>query len=132
MTVGQDPMDAVRRYFGSLDDGDFEGVVECFTEDVFYSHPAFLSEPPGSPRHELTGRAALRAYLAQRGFRTSRHRLDAEAVAGNKGFISGVTLDEDGRPRASFVAEMIFADGLIRSYAAYISLPPVGPGFGRT
>jgi len=129
MMARHEPMDVVHRYFEALDRNDFEGVVDCFTEDVFYSHPPFIGAPPGSPRHEVTGRAALRAYFAQRGFRPSRHRLDAEAIAGGRGFISGVTLDKEGAPRASFVAEMVFADRLIRSYAAYISFPPVGSGF---
>ena len=127
---GHELMEVVRRYFESLDSGDLESVVDCFTEDVFYSHPPFLGAPPDSPRHEVTGRDALRAYLAKRGYRKSRHRLEGEAVAGNRGFISGVTLDDEGSPRASFVAEMIFADRQIRSYAAYVSVPPVGAGFG--
>jgi ketosteroid isomerase-like protein len=131
MTARNEPMDVVHRYFEALDRNDFEGVVDCFTEDVFYSHPPFMGAPPGSPRHEVTGRAALRAYLALRGVRPSRHQLDAEAVIGSRGFVSGVTLNEDGSTRASFVSQMIFEDGLIQSYAAYASVPPVGPGFWR-
>jgi hypothetical protein len=116
------------RYFKTLEAGHFDGAAECFTEDVFYSHPPYSSDLPGSPRHEAHGRAALLRLFHRRGLRPYVHRIDAWAISGERVFISGVSLSpEENEIHVSFVSEAVLDDaGRIRWYAAYSSLPAVG------
>ena len=41
MGNGNDSSEIVDRYFAAIDEFDPQRAVECFSEDVFYSHPPF-------------------------------------------------------------------------------------------
>lgn len=125
MKAKRDPLAQIRQYFEHLEAGDFQEAVKCFSNDVFYSHPPYLREPSGSPRHELQGREALLALLAIRGKRDAHHEYNCY-VFGDRGFLSGTSVAPHGI-EGSFIAEFtVNSDGLINYYAVYVSVPAVG------
>lgn len=127
MTATHDPLAQIGRYFDRLEAGHFEAAAECFSQDVFYSHPPYRWEPPGSPRHEARGRAELHALFELRGKRNSHHEYKGYVI-GERCFLSGTSATPDG-PGASFMSEFsIDANGLIDYYVAYMSVPAVGAG----
>lgn len=117
----------VERYFAAMDTSDFEAALDCFSDDVFYSHPPYHHEPSGSPRHEMRGREELRGLLLDRGPKPWFHVVDTVAV-GERGraFIEGRTIvGEDCI--GSFVSVGNVSEDAARFtwYAAYYSAPPV-------
>jgi ketosteroid isomerase-like protein len=122
-----DPSDVLRRYFSALQDCRFDEAVDCFTADVFYSHPALPEDGPGAPRREARGRAQLRQFFEARGRRKGRQRVERWATGADRTFVSGLVFNPTGEVAASFVSELMLAeDGRISWYAAYSSRPPVG------
>jgi ketosteroid isomerase-like protein len=115
----------LERYLSSLEAYDLDAALGCFTEDVFYSHPPYPHEPGGA-RHEVTSLAGLAALFAERGKRSSHHRLDLVLAEGNECLAAG-TVEVDGETAGTFLARFtITGSGLIERYAAYASFPPVG------
>lgn len=119
--------DIVTTYFQLLAGGDFDGAAACFTEDGFYSHPAYDpgAEGPTGGRLEARGRAAIARQFRIRGDRAWTHETVADTV-GSRFYVEGVARDGSGVPVLSFLSVGVLADGLIASYVAYDSRPPVG------
>jgi hypothetical protein len=127
VTATRDPLQQIGRYFEHLEAGRFEAAAECFSPNVFYSHPPYRWEPPGSSRHEARGRAELLALFLRRGKRSSHHEYKGYVI-GERAFLSGTSVTPDG-PGASFMSEFTLdANGLIDHYVAYMSVPAVGAG----
>lgn len=117
-------LELAERYFKALEGDDHDGVLECFTEDAFYSHPPYED---GGPRLEVRGHEGLRELLVERGTRPSRHEIEVVACNGEDCFIAGVSRHGTPEPTLSFVSRAIVApDGRFRSYIAYASRPPAG------
>jgi ketosteroid isomerase-like protein len=123
----------VTRYLDALSRFDLEAAADCFTDDLFYSHPPYSADDNGGLRHEVTGRQALIELFRQRGPKPVRHEVSAAALDGKQGFVAGTFGAEDRR--GSFVSTVELApDGRIARYAAYSSIPAVGAahaGAGR-
>lgn len=116
----------VGRYLEALERFDLESAADCFTDDLFYSHPPYSAEDNGGLRHEVRGRDALIALFRERGRRPVIHMIRSSATDGSVAFVEGVFTvnDEVG---GSFVSVVELAgDGRIASYAAYASAPAVG------
>jgi ketosteroid isomerase-like protein len=113
-------LDALERF-------DIPAVLECFTEDAFYSHPPYEADEGSGRRHEVKGHDGLVRVFEHRGPRPGvGHSITMAAVAGDRGFVAG-TFSHDGTDIGSFVSTVALApDGRIASYAAYASVPPVG------
>jgi ketosteroid isomerase-like protein len=119
-----DLADVVSRYLTALDSYDLDAALECFTTDVFYSHPPY-SATEGNDRHEVVGRESLRRLFEFRGPKQIRYELDHTAIQGNRGFVEAHFSTDRGD--GSFVSVVELAqDGRIQFYAAYRSIPPVG------
>ncbi|HSS09175.1 MAG TPA: nuclear transport factor 2 family protein, partial [Acidimicrobiales bacterium] len=101
-------------------------AADCFTEDLFYSHPPYSAEHNGGLRHEVRGRAALIELFQARGHRPVSHEIRSSATDGSVAFVQGV-FTVNGEVGGSFVSVVeLAADGRIASYAAYASVPAVG------
>lgn len=121
----RNPREMVQRYFDALRRGDFDAAAASFSADVFYSHPPYAHEPPGSPRHEVRGREALLDLFTHgRGKKQPQTtELDLCAMSGDRGFVSGRSILADGSTK-SFVAEIaVGRDGLLTYFAVYSSAP---------
>jgi ketosteroid isomerase-like protein len=115
----------LERYLSSLEEYDLDATLECFTEDVFYSHPPYPNEP-GGPRHEVSGKAGLAALFAERGKRSGHHRIELVLSEGRECLAAG-SVEVDGVQAATFLARFTLSDtGQIARYAAYASFPAVG------
>jgi hypothetical protein len=114
-------------YLDRLEAGDMAGAAACFTTSARYSHPPYGEEAPGSPRHEVEGRAAIRALFERRGVRPTRHEICAATRDGVVVHIAGVVRDDAGAVIASFVSQALLeeATGLVAEYVAYSSRPAV-------
>jgi ketosteroid isomerase-like protein len=118
----------VADYFRLLAAGDFAAAAACFSPDGFYSHPAYDpgSSGPTGGRLEARGREAIARMFQMRGPRSWTHDVRSDTV-GDRFYIEGVACDETGREVLSFLSVgSIDASGLISSYVAYDSRPPVG------
>lgn len=112
------------RYFAALEGNDHAGVIACFTEDAFYSHPPYME---GGGRIEVRGHDGLAAFLGERGVTPARHEIGIVACEGADAFIEGVSRHGTPEPTLSFVSKAVVADdGRFRSYIAYASKPPAG------
>jgi hypothetical protein len=121
-----DAAPSIGRYFEALEDSRFGDASQCFTDDAFYSHTPYGDEPPGSPRHEVRGRAEILRLFEERGPRATQHRIEVCALSANHGFISG-TAWTGLSAEASFIGEFVLSDdGRIAWYASYVSNPRVG------
>lgn len=115
----------LERYLSSLEAFDLDTTLDCFTEDVFYSHPPYPHEPGGA-RHEVSGRPGLAALFAERGKRSAHHRVELVLAEGQECLAAG-SVEVDGATAATFMARFTLSDGgQIARYAAYASFPPVG------
>jgi ketosteroid isomerase-like protein len=115
----------LERYLSSLEAFDLDATLDCFTEDVFYSHPPYPHES-GGPRHEVSGRADLAALFAERGKRSAHHRVEIVLADGPECLAAG-SVELDGATVATFTARFTLSGtGQIARYAAYASFPPVG------
>ena len=128
MPTNGDPSEVLKRYFTALQQMRLSDAVACFTEDVFYSHPALPEDPPGSPRREAHGHDELMRFFEARGQRKGRQSIVRwGATADGHILASGVVHNPNGELAASFVSELVLSDdGRIRSYAAYSARPAVG------
>lgn len=125
MTFQADLASLISHYFEALERFDLEAAADCFSGDVFYSHPAYSHESRKGTRHEVRGREALIELFKARGPRPTQHRVDRALSEGDHGFVEGAFISGD--TRGSFVSTVTLdADGRISSYAAYSSIPPVG------
>lgn len=116
------------RYFEHLAAGRFADAANCFTEDGFYSHPAYDpgSTGPTSRRMEAHGRAEIQAVFEARGVRDWVHDARSDVI-GDRFYVEGRVRDGSGDELLSYLARgRLGADGLIASYVAYDSRPPVG------
>ena len=117
---------SIGRYFEALEASRFGDASQCFTDDAFYSHTPYGDEPPGSPRHEVKGRAEILRLFEERGPRPTQHRIEVCALSANHGFISGTAWTALSA-EASFIGEFVLSeDGRIAWYASYVSNPRVG------
>lgn len=118
----------VEQYLRSLEAFDLEAVLDCFTEDAFYSHPPYRHGEGAGRRHEVTGRLDLRELFEQRGHRPDvHHEVLAAAIHGATGFVAGTFGPIGERAAGSFVSTVTLSpDGKIAAYAAYSSVPAVG------
>lgn len=73
----QDRLDRVQAYFTAIDEADYDGIVEQFTEDCVYVH---------DPREAtLHGHDELRALFVDRGPKEGVHVVDAVTTLGADG-----------------------------------------------
>ena len=115
----------LERYLSSLEAYDLDTALDCFTEDVFYSHPPYGHEPDGA-RHEVSNRTDLAKLFGLRGKRPLHHRIDL-VLAEEEECLAGGSVEVDGATVATFVSRFtITSGGQIARYAAYASFPPVG------
>src|SRR3954463_9584705 len=107
----------VARYLEALEQFDLEAAADCFTADLFYSHPPY-SNDDSEGRHEVQGREALIQLFKERGPKKVKHEVTNAAIEGDHGFVMG-TFASEGRV-GSFVSTVrLAADGRIAHYAAY-------------
>jgi ketosteroid isomerase-like protein len=126
MATNADVATVVARYLEALEQFDLEAAADCFTEDLFYSHPPYSAEDNGGLRHEVRGRDALIGLFDKRGRRPVVHKIRSSATDGSVAFVEGV-FTVNGEVGGSFVSVVELAgDGRIASYAAYASVPAVG------
>jgi ketosteroid isomerase-like protein len=115
----------VERYLHAVDAQDIDEMLRCFSEDVFYSHPPYATDPAGAPRYEVNDKEGLRALLTRRGKRSVLHTIDALACSGQECFVAG--RGGDPKAPATWLAQITMdPDGVITRYAVYTSLPGVG------
>jgi ketosteroid isomerase-like protein len=115
----------LERYLSSLEAYDLNATLDCFTEDVFYSHPPYGHEPDGA-RHEVSNRTDLAKLFKLRGKRDLHHLIDL-VLAEEEECLAAGSVEEDGATVGTFVSRFtITSGGQIARYAAYASLPPVG------
>jgi hypothetical protein len=118
----------VTDYFRLLAAGKFEEAVACFSADAFYSHPPY---DPGSDRVtasrlEARGTDSLVRLFRARGERNWSHEVRSDTVE-NRFYVEGVVRDVSGAEVLSFLSVGRLDDsGLIASYVAHDSRPPVG------
>ncbi|MCW2638096.1 MAG: hypothetical protein JWP76_402 [Dactylosporangium sp.] len=118
----------VTDYFRLLGTGKFEEAAACFSADAFYSHPPY---DPGSDgvtafRLEARGTDSLIRLFRARGERNWMHEVRSDTVE-NRFYVQGVVRDASGAEVLSFLSVGHLDDsGLIASYVAYDSRPPVG------
>lgn len=118
------------RYFAHLAAGRFDEAAACFSENGFYSHPAYDPEGSGptSRRMEATGRHAIRALFEARGKREWVHESRSDSV-GDRFYVEGRVREGAGaiEELLSYLAVgTLDADGRIASYIAYDARPPAG------
>jgi ketosteroid isomerase-like protein len=115
----------LERYLSSLEAYDLDATFDCFTEDVFYSHPPYGHEPDGA-RHEVSNRTDLAKLFELRGNLGPHHCIDLVLAEGEECLAAG-SVELDGATVGTFVSRFtITSGGKIARYAAYASLPPVG------
>jgi hypothetical protein len=116
----------VDRYFHALDAGDFERAADCFSDDVVYSHPPYRHTGIDSAEGRITvrGRAALLAGFNARGRRSFEHRVLTCELRGSYGLFDGVV---EGLPNGNvggFLSTMTLdEDGRIRRYLSFYCEP---------
>jgi ketosteroid isomerase-like protein len=121
-----DARDIVDRYFHALEAGDFEGAVDCFTDDVVYSHPPYRHTGIDSADGRITfrGRAQLLAGFHARGRRSFEHRILTCERRGRHALFDGVV---DGLPNGQvggFLSSMTLDDASrIRRYVSFYCEP---------
>jgi hypothetical protein len=115
-------------YFKHLTAGHFAEASRCFSEDAFYSHPAYDPDltGPTSRRMEAWGREAIERLFEARGPRAWTHESRFDTV-GDRFYVEGWVTEESGAELLSYLAVgLVGTDGLIARYVAYDSRPPVG------
>jgi ketosteroid isomerase-like protein len=121
----------VDRYFHALDTGAFESAVDCFSDDVVYSHPPYRHTGIDSAEGRITfrGRAALLAGFNARGRRSFGHRILTCKLRGSYGLFDGVV---EGLPNGNvggFLSTMTLdGDGRIRRYLSFYCEPAACTG----
>lgn len=100
------------RYFEHLHAARFAEAVDCFTEDVLYSHPPYS---PGAARAEFRGHAELLAGFERRGPSDWSHDILVCIQRGPECIIEGLVPDVPGG--GSFVPALSLGpDGRIQRY----------------
>jgi hypothetical protein len=124
--VGEEALD---RYFASLEAGEFEDAVDCFSSDVMYSHPPYGGDhPKGGQRIVFSGRAELLAGFQMRGRRAVRHQLLTHEQRGRHALVEGIVDHVPGDVVGSFLSSYsIDADGRIQRYASFYCQPGLPP-----
>jgi ketosteroid isomerase-like protein len=130
-TVVVDARALVDRYFHALDAGDFDGAVDCFSDDVVYSHPPYRHTGIDSAEGRITfrGRAELLAGFNARGRRSFAHRILTCELRGSYGLFDGVV---EGLPNGNvggFLSTMTLdGEGRIRRYLSFYCEPAACTG----
>ena len=141
MITSDDVRSNAERYFEALQRFDLDEVVRCFAEDAFYSHPSY--DEDGGQREEARGRDGIAAMLRiRRGDRPTVQEIHNCINEGDIAFLEGTAYDRHDpmTVMASWVSSVrVASNGLFKSYANYVSSPPVGsvqrsglPSWGRT
>lgn len=126
------------RYFGALEACDFEGALECFTDDVVYQHPPY--GVAGHPGHEgddpvawneARGKTELRRMFQFRGTHPGfTHHITTFARTGDVCFHQGFARTDGVRNEMTWVSvSRVNSEGLIAEYQPYIwraSRPIIG------
>lgn len=115
-------------YFGHLSSGRFAQAAACFSEDGFYSHPAYDPGLPGPTgrRLEARGRREIEAVFELRGDRDWHHELTSDTVD-RRFYVNGVVRTSEGALLLSYLSVgELDEHGLIARYEAYDSRPPIG------
>jgi ketosteroid isomerase-like protein len=118
----------VTDYFRFLSAGKFEEAAACFAADAFYSHPPYDPGADGvtASRLEARGTDSLVRLFRARGERNWSHEIRSDTVE-NRFYIECVVHEASGAEILSFLSVgYLDDDGLIASYVAYDSRPPVG------
>jgi hypothetical protein len=114
----------LQRYLSSLEAHNLDAALDCFTEDVFYSHPPYPHEPDAA-RHEVSNRTDLAKLFEVRGNLPQHHRIDLVLAEGHECLAAG-SVEVDGATAGTFVSRFTMTSGgQIARYAAYASVPPV-------
>ena len=104
------------RYFAALDGPDPASALELVSEELRFA-ALFSTDASGHNRQFLGGRAALAAYIEQRGDPGWRHHIIGSAVDRGVELAWGETRYADGSLAATFVgAARLDADGRLLRY----------------
>lgn len=113
------------RYFSALRAFDLDAVVDCFTEDAFYSHPPY--DPSADRRAEATGRPAIATMLRdERGDRPIVQEVRHCVVDGDIAYIEGTARVDSGDAFQWVSSVRVAPDGRFRRYVSFASYLPVG------
>jgi ketosteroid isomerase-like protein len=115
----------VDRYFHALDAGDFEAAVDCFSDDVVYSHPPYRHTGIDTEgRITFRGRAELLAGFNARGRRSFEHRILTCELRGSHGLFDGVVEGLPNGNTGGFLSTMTLdGEGRIRRYLSFYCEP---------
>jgi ketosteroid isomerase-like protein len=115
----------IDRYFHSLETGDFEDAVDCFSADTVYAHPPYRHTGITNPdRVTFRGHEELLAAFRRRGVQTFRHRIDVRLVGGSTCLFEGEVVGLPNDQRGTFMSSARFdADGRIKRYVSFYTEP---------
>lgn len=120
-----DAATTIDRYFHSLETGDFEDAVDCFSADTVYAHPPYRHTGITNPeRVTFRGHDELLAAFRRRGVQTFRHRIDARLVGGSTCLFEGEVEGLPNDVRGTFMSSAHFdASGRIDRYVSFYCEP---------
>lgn len=105
--IHRDHLDAARSviegYFKALEAGDVDRVLEFFTKNARYVHPAWPGETDVPLLHEAVGHEALRRLLVHRGARDLHHQIHRMEQSGSTFHVWGIVC-RDGKSAEPFRA----------------------------
>jgi ketosteroid isomerase-like protein len=120
-TDAADARRALERYFLRLEAGDFEGAVECFSDQVLYAYP---QDEPGRARPIRVGRRRLLEAFVERGPRPWRHRVLTAVQRGRNCLVEGDVLGLPAERSGGWIAGLTLdGEGLIERYCAFYAEP---------
>lgn len=84
-TEDPSPVELVESYLDHLENSEFEGAAELFTEDAVYIHPPYFIDEA-----KIQGRDTILEYFRDaRGPQDVEHEITGRLVDGNKGLVLG-------------------------------------------
>ena len=127
LAAATDAAALVDRYFGLLEEGDFAGAVDCFSEDVVYSRPPYKhTGHSGSDRVTFRGHAELLAGFEKRGRQSFQHRITARAQSGGTCIFEGSMVDLPNDASGGFMSSLtIGPNGRIARYLSCYREPAI-------